>query len=428
MKTLLRPKSSETLRRQIREAARLALIVEAISSSLRFEEILDRVYKSFRGLLPYDRIGLALVADAGRVVRSIGARSNARKLHIAPGYFSLLKGSSLAKILKTGKPRIISDLTAYLREHPRSDSTRRIVAEGMRSSLTYPLIAQGRPVGFIFFSSRKRNVYAEEHIAVFRRVATLLSIAVEKGCLYKELEEADEMKNRLMGIAAHDLRNPLTVAIGYLALLQEDAASDAVRENVAIVQGKCRQMLSIVDSLLDSSLIQSRGLELSPDDIDLREFLGQICAGSRILAEPKDIKLKLELPPELPKLTADRSRLLEVFDNIIGNAIKYSPPKTAITLSARAVARAVEISVANEGQGIPAAELPLLFKEFGRTSVRPTAGERSIGLGLSIAQRIVKAHGGTIRVKSRSGVGTTFTVALPLRARRGGRVLFDLRR
>lgn len=412
------------MRRQAREAAGLARIAEAVSSSLKLEEMVDHAYESFRSLLPYDRIGLALVVDGGRVVRSVAVRSNARKIFIPPGYFAPLKGSSLAKILKTGKPRIISDLQKYLSEHPRSDSSRRIVAEGMRSSLTYPLIASGKPVGFIFFSSRKSGAYSVAHVVSFRRIAVLLSFAVEKSCLYKKLEDADEMKNRLMGIAAHDLRNPLTVAIGYLALIEEAPGGAAVRENAGIVRSKCQQMLSIIDNLLDSSLIQSRGLELSLQSLDLREFLRRICSDSRVLAEPKGIKLELELPAEIPALTADRFRLLQAFDNLISNAIKYSPPKTTITLSARTAAGAVEISVADQGQGIPAEELPLLFKEFGRASVRPTAGERSIGLGLSIAQRMVKAHGGAIRVESEPGVGTTFTVSLPLRVPSGGRVLW----
>jgi len=413
---------------QARETASLARIAEAISSSLRFEDILGHVYESFRTLLPYDRIGLALVTDAGRVVRSIGARSSARKLHLPAGYRAPLKGSSLAHILKTGKPRIISDLKEYLSRHPQSDSTRRIVAEGLRSSLTYPLIAQGKPVGFIFFSSRKVGAYAKEHIDSFRRVATLLSLAVEKGRLYEDLKEADEMKNRIMGIAAHDLRNPLTVVIGYLTLIEENPGSASCREEVAIVQRKCKQMLSIIDSLLDASIIESRGLELSFQRLDLREFLRQICVDSKILAAPKEIRLKLDLPSALPALMVDRFRLLQTFDNLISNAIKYSLPKTTVTLSARVVADAVEISVADQGQGIPAEELSLLFKDFGRASAKPTAGERSIGLGLSIAQRIAKAHGGIIRVKSEPGVGTTFTVCLPLRTAKGGRVLFDLRR
>lgn len=428
MRSRARVGSNASIRNQVRETASLARIAAEISSSLRYEEILNHVYRSFRSLLPYDRIGLALVTDSGRVVRSIGTRSSARKLYLPPGYRAPLKGSSLAKILRTGHPRIINDLKRYLRLHPQSDSTRRIVAEGMRSSLTYPLSAQGKPVGFIFFSSRKTGAYDRTHIDSFSRVATLLSLAVEKGRLYKELEDADEMKNRVMGIAAHDLRNPLTVVIGHLALIQEGPAEPELKEELAIVQRKCKQMLSIIDSLLDSSIIQSRGLELNLREIDLKEFLTQLCSDSQILAETKDIKLALKASPRLPTVMGDHFRLLQTFDNLISNAVKYSQPKTTITLAARLVAGAAEIAVTDQGQGIPAREFSLLFKEFGRASSKPTGGERSVGLGLSIAQRIVKAHGGSIRVRSVPGAGTSFIVRLPLKTPRRGRVIFDLRR
>ncbi|HAZ08940.1 MAG TPA: hypothetical protein DCZ01_10565 [Elusimicrobia bacterium] len=419
--------SYRALRRQVRETATLARIAQEISSSLLFEDILDRVYKSFRGILPYDRIGLAVINETGHEVIAIGARSNARKLHIETGYTATLKTSSLEKIIKTGKPRIINDLRAYLHKHPESDSTRRIVAEGIRSNLTFPLCAQGKRVGFIFFSSRKTGAYTRAHIDSFQRLATMLSIAVEKGRLYREATQANEMKNRLLGIAAHDLRNPLTVVIGYLTIMQDEPADIACQSELTIVMRKCKQMLELVDGLLDSSILESRGLELNLQRLDLDAFLKQICADSRILAEAKSISLELKIEPDLPALSADRVRLQQTFENLISNAIKYSPPAKTVSISARAAARCVEVCVSNEGQGIPKEELPRLFKEFGRANVRPTGGERSVGLGLSIAQRIAKAHGGSIRVENLPGTGASFIVSLPYQRKRLGKKFLDLR-
>jgi len=410
------------------EAETLAALAEEISAGLRFEEILRRVYKSFRGLLPYDRISLALLEDKGRLVRAIAASSSSRQIHILPGYGAPLKGSSLAEILRTGQPRILNDLQAYLLEHPASESTRLIVAEGLRSSLTCPLLAQGKPIGFLFFSSRKPNAYRREHADSYLRLATLLSLSVEKGRLYEDLKEADQVKNRLLGIAAHDLRNPLSVMLGHLSLLQDDPANGAIKFELEILRRKSRQMLSMVDGLLDSSLAESKGLMLEMKALDLREFLEGICADSAILAEGKSIRIEAKLPPGLPPIAADGPRLRQTFENLISNAIKYSPPGRTVVVSARAAARGVEIAVADEGQGIPAEDLPRLFREFGRSeSVRPTGGERSVGLGLSIARRIVEAHGGLIRVESEPGLGTTFTVSLPLRKAGRSKAILDLR-
>ena len=411
-----------------REAERLVGLAEEISAGLHLEEILRRVYKSFRGLLPYDRIGLALLEDKGRLVRAIAASSDSRQIHILPGYCAPLKGSSLAEIIKTGRPRILNDLKAYLLVHPGSESTRMIVDEGLRSSLTCPLVAQGKSIGFLFFSSRKANTYRREHVDSYLRLATLLSLSVEKGRLYEDLKEADQVKNRLLGIAAHDLRNPLSVMIGHLALLQEDPANGAIKFELEILRRKSRQMLSMIDGLLDSSLAESKGLELEMKSLDLREFLERVCADNAILAEGKSIRIEPKLPSDLPSVMADGARLQQVLENLISNAIKYSPSGRTVVVSARAAGRGTEISVADEGQGIPAEDLPLLFQEFGRSkSVKPTGGERSVGLGLSIARRIVEAHGGSLRVESVPGVGTTFTVSLPLKKDARSKAILDLR-
>ncbi|MEK7234044.1 MAG: GAF domain-containing sensor histidine kinase [Elusimicrobiota bacterium] len=423
MKAPPHPKSHASLRKQLREMSSVVRIAVDLSAVVRIDHILRRVYKSFHRFLPYDRIGVALIVDKGRMVRAIGAHSGASARFIRSGYRAPLQGSSLAKILKTGKPRIINDLKAYLRAHPQSDSTRRIVAEGMRSNLTYPLIVQGRAVGFVFFASKRRAIYREDHIASFRWVASLLSRAVERARLYSDLKESDEMKNRLMGIAAHDLRSPLTVVIAYLALMKEETTSPLFTEQIDIVLRNCRQMLSITEDILDVSVIRARGIELSLGRLDLRKFLEDMLSDNQILAQAKSIDIKLEAPSELPSLTVDRSRLTQAFDNLINNAIKYSRPKTTITLRARVVADDVEISVSDQGQGIPQNELALLFQEFGRTSAKPTAGERSIGLGLAIALSIVRAHRGAIRVTNRPEGGATFTVCLPLQARKCGRIL-----
>lgn len=156
------------------------------------EDVLDRTYDAFRSLIPYDRIGVALVDTDGKIVRAFWARSDeaaAVPEGIGVGYAAPLAGSSLERILETGEPRIIADLDAYLREHPTSKSTRRILAEGMRSSLTCPLINEGRPVGFLFFSSRQPHAYRADHAGLFRVVAGHVADAIGRARLLDQLEE-----------------------------------------------------------------------------------------------------------------------------------------------------------------------------------------------------------------------------------------------
>lgn len=175
------------LERRFAEMTTLSGLAEKINAGLLVEEILDHVFVSFQSIIPYDRIGFSFLEEEGRLVRAFWARSVASELKVKVGYAAPLAGSSLNQILETGRPRILNDLEGYLREHPESSSTRLIVEEGVRSSLTCPLVAMGKPIGFMFFSSFKPGTYASAHSDVFVQVAGHLSAVVEKGRLYQEL-------------------------------------------------------------------------------------------------------------------------------------------------------------------------------------------------------------------------------------------------
>ncbi len=199
---------ARTLESRFAEIRRLAEVTEKVNAGLVLKEVLDFVYESFETLIPYDRIGLALLEADGRRLRARWARSKAPTLEITEGYAAAMRGSSLGRILDTGTPRILNDLEDYLRQHPESDSTRRIVKEGMRSSLTCPLTVRGRPTGFLFFSSMQPGAYREIHQGLFQQIAGQLSIIVEKSRLYEEMVELNrrlvEARNELAYRATHD--------------------------------------------------------------------------------------------------------------------------------------------------------------------------------------------------------------------------------
>jgi len=178
----------ETLRRREAEVDRLLHITEQINIGVSLDETLDFVYDAMHDVIPYNRIGFSLINDDGRNVVARWARSD-REMQLTGGYHAPLEGSTLKTILDTGRPRIINDLENYLASKPASDSTRLVVAEGMRSSLTCPLIVQGKPVGFMFFSSVETGTYSDAHVAFFQQIAGTLSAVVEKGRLYTELDE-----------------------------------------------------------------------------------------------------------------------------------------------------------------------------------------------------------------------------------------------
>lgn len=179
---------ASNLEKRLNETRYLSKVVEQINEGIILDEVLTYIYNSFHPIIPYNRIGLSLIDEDGQTVRSFWARSEL-KIHLKKGYHAPLEGSSLKKILDTGEPRIINDLEAYLGENPDSFSTRKIIGEGIRSSLTCPLIAMGKPIGFLFFSSSKKDTYKEAHVNFFLQLSGHISMVVEKSRLYEQMAD-----------------------------------------------------------------------------------------------------------------------------------------------------------------------------------------------------------------------------------------------
>ena len=183
---LAAPELSE-LDRLRAEHARLWQVIERINHGVGVEEILDFIYDEFRDLVPFNRMSYAVVENASGQVTARWTRSDGERSRIVAGYSQPLAHSSLAEVFRTGRSRIINDLVAYLHERPASDGTRRLVEDGMRSSLTCPLVAAGLPVGFLFFDSRTAGTYTTRHLESFQQVTGVVSGLLERGRMFSEL-------------------------------------------------------------------------------------------------------------------------------------------------------------------------------------------------------------------------------------------------
>lgn len=232
-----------------------------------------------------------------------------------------------------------------------------------------------------------------------------------------ELHRIDKLKNQFLGIVAHDLRSPLTVIVAYSDfLLFEDQPRLNERQLrfVRSIRSSSQFMVDLVNDLLDVSVIESGSLELETEACDLLEIISESVEMHRVLGERKQLAIELSMPASLPELLLDRRRIEQVLNNVIGNAIKFSPTGATIRIRVTRERDEAVIAVSDRGIGIPASDLTKIFEPFRRSRARGTAGEKSTGLGLTIARRIVEAHSGRIRLESTEGVGTTFFISLPL--------------
>lgn len=231
-----------------------------------------------------------------------------------------------------------------------------------------------------------------------------------------ELLALNDIKNQFLGMAAHDLRNPLASILGYSEFLldEEERLTPEQVEFIRIIDTSSRYMLELLDDLLDIARIESGKLGLNPEPTDLVGLIRKNIALNRVLAQKKGLALTLNAFEDIPEVRVDRLKIEQVVSNLVSNAIKFSHPGGTIAVDVFLTGDHVTVSVRDQGQGIPRNELQKLFQPFAKTSVRGTAGEKSTGLGLAIARRIVLGHQGQIWVESEVSKGSAFSFSLPL--------------
>jgi signal transduction histidine kinase len=229
------------------------------------------------------------------------------------------------------------------------------------------------------------------------------------------LKKANLAKNRIIGIASHDLRNPIASIRGLSEFLAEAGPLTPDQLEIATtIQTTSDSMLHLVDELLDLSVIESGEERSEREPCSIYEIVASSLNIYQFTANKKSIKLVLQDEGEIPELLLlDKMQFRRLIDNVLSNAVKYSPTETSVHVTMQREAHLLKIIVEDEGPGIPLDEMHKLFTDFGKTSVQPTGNETSTGLGLSICKKIVETHKGRIYADNRSGgTGAVFTIEL----------------
>ena len=239
--------------------------------------------------------------------------------------------------------------------------------------------------------------------------------------LVEQLARADAAKNRFLGMAAHDLRNPLSSIRGLSEFLRDGVVGTLTPDQldlVTTIHGTSQAMLEMVNDLLDVATIESGELKLTVKPHDLANLITRSVDLTNIEAARKNTRVVFAPPALPPVIGIDAAKMKQVIDNLLSNGVKYSPAGSTITvvMNPAHAPGTLSFAVQDQGPGIPDNERDKLFKDFGRLSAQPTGGEKSTGLGLAICRKIVEAHRGTIVAENLPGRGCEFRVTLPFPA------------
>jgi signal transduction histidine kinase len=229
----------------------------------------------------------------------------------------------------------------------------------------------------------------------------------------ERLREADRLKDEFVALVSHDLRTPLTSITGYLELAQEEELGDEVRQYLSVVERNAQRLLELVNDLLFVARLQAGQLSLERDDVDLGEVVRDAVAAIEAHRAGKEIRLTTALAP-VPRVHADRGRLLQLLDNLLSNAVKFTPAGGEVHVVLANTGGRVRLEVSDSGIGISPEDQRRLFERFFRGSAAIERQLPGTGLGLYISRAIAEAHDGTLEVSSELGRGSTFCVQLPL--------------
>lgn len=243
--------------------------------------------------------------------------------------------------------------------------------------------------------------------------------------LQKELRALNDIKDEFLGIAAHDMRTPLTVIKGWCDLFAENLLGQLNSEQLEAVEGIAQQaalMLDLINDLLDVAKIEAGKVQLALNQYAIQDIIAEHFRAQALVASKKHITLLNEVPADLAPVWLDPDRISQVLSNLLSNAFKFSPEHSAVTVSAVRNGNFIEVSVADSGVGIPPEDVTRLFQKFVQIGSKATKGEKGTGLGLAIVKKIVEFHGGKVWVTSTLGQGSTFTFSLPIEKRKTAEV------
>ena len=331
----------------------------------------------------------------------------------------LEKGTCAAHAVGTRKPVFAGSLTELQENYWRSAT---LAADGgFASAAALPLLVKSAPIGVLEFHFSAPVNFDDDYQALLISVAQHCTQALDRARLYEqtekarsEAEAANKLKDEFVSTVSHELRTPLNAILGWASMLRMGSVDKGVvPQAIEAIHRNASRQAKLVDDLLDFARIAGGRTALDLEPIDAQAFFRGIVESVIPLAATNQIEIQLSAIPEAT-LLGDVRRLEQVFVNLLGNSLKFTPAGGHISVSARTTGRNLEVRVADDGIGIAPEFLPHVFDRFRQGDGTSTRNHPGLGLGLSIAKQLVEAHNGSIRAESGgTGQGTAFIVTLP---------------
>ncbi len=363
---------------------------------------------------------IELVDDQERVLAVEGAAASAQKEGSLRALLAIhdpfRHGHIVARVLRTGEPELLAQMPPRVREAAAEDERYLELLRQLEplSGMVVPLLARGHTLGAIILAASESGRRYDTHsLMLAEELARRAALAVDNARLYRISEQATRSRDEVLRIVAHDLRSPLQVislsAQALLRRLPEESRAD--RKPLDTIQRAVARATHLIQDLLDVARMEAGRISVERRPEQLAPLLKEALELHRAIAEARSIQLMISIPEDGPSILADRDRLLQIFSNLLGNALKFTPEGGQIALRVEQAGDVVRFSVSDTGPGIPAESLPHIFNPFWQGRERRKEGA---GLGLAIVKGLVEAHGGHIWVESKPGVGSTFFFTLPI--------------
>jgi signal transduction histidine kinase len=398
---------------------RLYTLSAGLSEAVSLEAIVKVIVRQGKTVAGASSGLVALLVD-GSQFETLYAEEYPPQIGIAGRRFPAESGLCSTVAVETGRAVYIGSFTEWQRHYPRSAAT--AADGGYASAAVLPLLVEGSAIGVLSFYFTVPVNFDDGYRALLTSVAQHAAQAIDRARLYEatqqaraDAEAANRSKDDFLSIVSHELRTPLSAVLGWASMLRTHAldAARAPRAIEAIYNNATRQV-HLIDELLDVSRIVSGRASMDVGVVDLAESVRGAVETILPVAEAKGIDVRLDLAPGPVPVAADPRRLEQVFVNLLGNAVKFTPAGGRVTVQITASDSSIDVRVVDTGRGIDPAFLPHVFERFRQADGTTARSAGGLGLGLFIARRLVDAHGGRIRAESEGeGRGSTFIVSLP---------------